>query len=184
MHLQSLIWIYIMNKTSIIFLGVILTFSEKSISDTVTININAHVVERSCTILNDALNMTVNLKAGDLRQSRRGIPFGEMPFSISLTDYPDNISTAYIKFSGESDTTMNNLLKNVNGSETAAQGVALGLYNIKNENINIQSNEERLSINHGQSTHIFNFSASYVKTSDTTSAGKIISIVDFELSYD
>lgn len=173
-----------MNKFLMFSLGLMVTLSEKSFSETVTININANVVERSCTIVNDALSMTVNLQTGDLRQSRIGAPFAEMPFSISLTDCPANISTAYIKFSGASDTTMSNLLKNIHESTTAAQGVALGIYNTDSNNIDIQNNQERLIINHDITTHDFNFSAAYVKTSNISSAGKIMSIVDFELSYD
>ncbi len=155
-----------------------------SFSEEVTININASVIERSCTISNESLNATVNLQAGDLRGSKIGVPFAGTPFSISLVDCPNNISIAHITFTGESDKTMGHLLKNINEADAAAKGIALGLYDSDNNNINIKSNKKSLVIDHALSKNTFNFFAYYVKVNDASSAGKIISVADFELAYD
>ena len=80
-------------------------------SDRITININANVIEKSCTISKSLSNLTITLGTNDLRDKKIGVPFGETPFTISLEDCPTNISTAYIKFTGESDLVMSNLLK-------------------------------------------------------------------------
>lgn len=155
-----------------------------SFSEEVTININASVIERSCTISNESLNTIVNLQAGDLRGSKVGVPFTGTSFSISLIDCPANISLAHITFTGESDKTRDNLLRNINEAETAAKGIALGLYDSDNNNINIKSNKKSLTIDHALSKNTFNFFAYYVKVNDSSSAGKIMSIADFELAYD
>lgn len=187
MRLQSLIWISIMNKILLFLLGLLITLPEKSLSESITININANVMERSCTILNDSLNSTVDLQSRDLRQGNTevGVPFAGTPFSISLIDCPSNISTAHIKFSGESDSTMDHLLKNrLNEADVAAQAIALGLYDADMKNIDIKNNNEILNIDHGLATNSFNFYVYYVKTSDSPQAGKIISVADFEVTYD
>ncbi|MCS3433420.1 fimbrial protein [Klebsiella sp. BIGb0407] len=173
-----------MNKFLLFSLSLLLILPGAGFSERVTININASVLERSCTIVNESLNLTIDLQGGDLRQSRPGIPFAGTPFSIKLTDCPDNISSANITFTGESDIAMGNLLKNLNETENAAQGVALGLYDSESKNIDIRNNKEILNIDHDLATQIFYFFAYYVKTNDTPVAGKVMSIVDFELAYD
>lgn len=173
-----------MNKFLLFSLSVLMVLPGVSFSERVTININASVLERSCTIVNESLNLNVDLQGGDLRQSRIGIPFAGTPFSIKLTDCPENLSSANITFTGESDLTMGHLLKNIDKTENAAQGVALGLYDANINNIDIQNNKETLNIDHDQTTQTFKFFAYYVKTNDVSTAGKIISVVDFELAYD
>ena len=184
MHLQSFIWIFTMNKILLFSLSLLMALPRVSFSERVTININASVLERSCTIVNESLSLTINLQGGDLRQSRIGVPFAGTSFSIKLNDCPENISSAYITFTGESDTTMDNLLRNIDKTEMSAQGVALGLYDSDNNNIDIKNNKEILNIEHDLATQIFNFSAYYVKTNDSAVAGKILSVIDFELAYD
>lgn len=173
-----------MNKTSLFFIGLLTTLPMASFSEQVTININATVLERSCTIANDSLNPTIDLQTGDLRGSKIGVPFSGTPFSINLIDCPDNISTAHITFTGESDATMGNLLKNNDETDAGAKGIALGLYDTDNKNIDIKNNKTSLTINHASSTNRLNFFAYYVKVNSNASAGKIIGIADFELAYD
>lgn len=79
---------------------------------------------------------------------------------------------------------MNNLLKNINETDAAAKGVALGLYDTDNNNIDINNNKKTFTIDHVLSTNTLNFFAYYVKVNSVFSAGKIISVADFELSYD
>lgn len=184
MHRQSFTWIFFMNKFSLFSLIILLMSPTLCLSERVTININATVIERSCTISNESLNLSIALQSGDLRQSRIGVPFAGTPFSISLIDCPANIGSAQITFSGESDTTMNNLLKNRLDDDSAAQGVALGLYDTEKNVIDIKNNAETIRINHDQAVNTFNFLAYYVKTNEMATPGKIMSIADFELAYD
>ena len=173
-----------MSKFPLFLFVMLTTFSGMGFAHGVTININASVIERSCTVSNNSLNQTVDLPGGDLRQGSIGIPFGRTPFSISLEDCPANISSAHIKFTGESDTTMNYLLGNVNKTDSAAQGVALGLYNADNKNINITNNKETLTINHDLVANSFDFFVSYVKVNGNPVAGKVTGVADFEIAYD
>jgi len=172
-----------MNKLSILII-ILMALPTVSFSEEVTININASVIERSCTLSNDSLNATIDLQTGDLRGSKMGVPFSGTAFSISLTDCPENIATAKITFTGESDNVMSNLLKNINGTDAAAKGVALGLYDTDNKNIDINNNKKTLTIDHALSTNTFKFFAYYVKVNNTSSAGKVLSVADFELAYD
>lgn len=173
-----------MNKLSLFFSGLLMIFPTVSFSEKVTININANVIERSCTISNDSLKLTVELQPGDLKGKKIGTPFAGTPFSISLVDCPANLSSAHLTFSGESDTTMGNLLKNTNETDAAAKGVALGLYDTDNNNLDIKNNKKTITLNHSLDKNTFNFLAYYVKTDNKPGAGNITSIADFELAYD
>lgn len=173
-----------MNKFPAIHVLILMMLPLTSYGDRVTININASVVERSCTISDGSLNATVSLQTGDLRNSYVGVPFSGSKFSISLEDCPENISTAKIKFSGESDPIMSTLLKNTGDGESAAKGVALGLYDNDNKAININGDYKTLTIDATSSVNTFNFFARYVRVSDTYSAGNVLSVANFELSYD
>nr|WP_154325388.1 fimbrial protein [Pantoea sp. 201603H] len=173
-----------MNKISLLLFVLTMTVPVISFSEEVTININANVIERSCAISNDSINANVDLQVGNLKGSKIGIPFAGSAFSISLEDCPENISTAYVTFAGASDPVMGNLLKNMAETDVSANGVALGLYNLAYNNIDIRNNKEILTINHDLIKNTYGFLAYYVRVSDVFSAGKVLSIVDFELAYD
>lgn len=153
-------------------------------SETITININSNVVERSCTINNSSQNQTISLDTGDLKNSKIGVPFTGKLFSIILEDCPINIQFAHLKFTGDSDIEMKNLIKNSDESDFGAQGIAIGLYDTNSNNIDITDNNEVLNIDHKTNYNMFKFYAYYVKTNETPKAGKLISVVNFELSYD
>lgn len=175
---------FIMTKN----VGFILTFlifcPATSMGERVTVNINASVVERSCSISNSSVNSTIELQPGDLRSSKLGAPFSGTSFSVILENCPDNITSANIVFNGESDPVMSNLLKNTSTTEISAQGIALGLYDVDNSNIDIRNNKKTLKIDHDKSANSFNFIASYVRVNNNPSAGKVLSVANFELSYD
>ncbi|MEQ5306292.1 fimbrial protein [Providencia rettgeri] len=174
-----------MNKYLFYLVVLIIILPKLAFSDRAIININANVIERSCTIDNESQNLIVDLQGGDLRQSNIGVgmPFAGTAFSIKLVDCPANISVAHIKFSGESDVTMGNLLKNTDSTVQAAQGVALGLYS-GNNNIDIRNNQTTLTLDHSLESNIFKFFVYYVKTGGVANPGKVISIADFEVAYD
>lgn len=153
-------------------------------ADKITVNINATVIERSCTISNDSLSKKVDVPAADLKYSRIGVPFAGKNFTISLEDCPENLTTASIVFRGDSDGSMANLLKNIDSTDAAARGVAFGLYDKEGKNINIVQNKTTLPVDASLGTNNYEFSAKYVKISGNYSPGKIVSVVDFELSYD
>lgn len=173
-----------MNKTILSLFFLFMFISKISYSNQVTINISAKVIERSCTISSGSSDFSITLDTGDLRGKEIGTPFTETPFSISLEECPDNLSSAHIKFTGESDLVMSNLLINSNKTDAGAKGIAIGLYDTNNKNIDIQSNSNSLVIDHKLQNNIFKFYAYYVKTSNNYSAGKITSVANFELSYD
>lgn len=182
---QSPIWISIMNKYLPSLLVFFMTLSGLAFSDRATINISTNVVERSCTIDNESQNLIVDLQSGDLREDNIGVgvPFAGTSFSIKLVDCPANLSAAHIKFSGESDIVMANLLKNIDSTVQAAQGIALGLYN-SNDNIDIRSNQITLTLDHNLAINTFKFFAYYIKTGNTTSPGKVVGVANFEVAYD
>jgi len=173
-----------MTKKLCIILSLFVFLPAASMGERVTVNINASVVERSCTLSTGSVNSTVELQPGDLRASKLGVPFSGTRFSVSLENCPDNLSSAYIEFNGESDPLMSNLLKNTSTDASSARGIALGLYDGDSNNIDIRNNRRALKIEHGVLTNVFSFFAYYVRVNSTSSAGKVLSVANFELSYD
>jgi len=173
-----------MNNSVIFPIIMLMILPAQSFGEKVAININANVIERSCTISESSLNKTVTLQSGDVRNSLVGIPFAGTKFSISLESCPENISSVNIVFKGESDSVMSTLLKNSSETESAAKGIALGLFDDDDKKININGNEKTLEISRVSSINTFNFFARYVRVSDVYSPGKVLSVANFELSYD
>ena len=173
-----------MNKFLLHIFFLSLIYPITSFSEEVTININASVVERSCTISSESLNSTIRLPIGNLREKKVGEAFGGKSFSISLIDCPNNISSAHITFTGEGDSTMGNFLRNIDETNSAATGIALGLYDTDNNNIDIRNNKQTLTVDHSLNKNTFDFLAYYVKVNNSPTGGKVISVADFELSYD
>lgn len=176
-------WIFIMNKI-IGFLIISLLLPRVVFSEQIKININANVMERSCTVSNDTASLLVGLNPNDLNGKLVGIPFTETPFSIVLENCPKNINSAHIIFTGVNDTIMTNLLKNLDETDAGASNIAIGIYDNNKKIIDISNNKTTLKIDHNLVNNIFNFYASYIKTSNTSSAGKVLCIANFELSYD
>ena len=173
-----------MNKLVVFYVIMLMFLPTQSFGEKVTININADVIERSCTISDSSLNKTVSLQSGDVRNSSIGVPFAGSKFTISLESCPENISSVNIIFKGETDSVMNTLLKNSGDTESSAKGIALGLYDSDNNKIDINKNINTLEINHGLSINTYDFFVRYIRVSDTYSPGEVLSVANFELSYD
>jgi len=173
-----------MTKNLSVILSLLTFLPAVSMGERVTIKINASVIERSCTISNSSVNSTVDLQPGNLRASKLGAPFSGTRFSVNLENCPDNISSAYIQFKGESDPEMSNLLKNTSTTDTSARGIAVGLFDEDNNNIDVRNNKINLKIDHGTPVNEFSFFAYYVRVNNNSSAGKVLSVANFELSYD
>ncbi|MEX5927446.1 fimbrial protein [Providencia hangzhouensis] len=87
-------------------------------------------------------------------------------------------------FTGVNDTIMTNLLKNLDETDAGASNIAIGIYDNNKKIIDISNNKTTLKIDHNLVNNIFNFYSSYIKTGNTSSAGKVLCIANFELSYD
>ncbi|QZY66513.1 fimbrial protein (plasmid) [Providencia rettgeri] len=172
-----------MNKI-IKYLIVFMFLPSLSLSEQIKININAIVIERSCTISNNSINLLVTLDSNDLKEKWVGIPFTKTPFSIVLENCPKDISSAHITFTGESDTTMTNFLKNLDKTSSSANNIAIGIYDSNQNVIDLNNNLTTLDVDHSLVNNVFRFYASYIITSNNPSAGKVISVANFELSYD
>lgn len=101
-----------MNKVSFFCLSLLFSFlSLNSYADQVKINITAKVTETTCAISSNSTDFVVNMVNANLRGQAISVPFGKAPFSVTLDSCPENINIAHIKFMGDSDPVMSNLLK-------------------------------------------------------------------------
>lgn len=171
-------------NNSFVFIIFMISFVKSVFCETIEININTIVLERSCTISRNTTDLNVKLETSDLKGKQIGIPFSETPLSIILENCPSNIDYANITFKGESDKIVKSLLKNNDTTSSGAQGVAIGLYDHDKKNIDISDNRLSLNINHNEPYNSFDLYSYYVITNVNPSAGKITSTINFEISYD
>lgn len=171
-----------MNKMHLFYLFSLCSFN--LYADQTKINITAKVLKTTCSISSSSTNFIVNMKNSNLRGQPVGIPFGKAPFSITLDNCPEGINLAHVTFSGESDPVMSNLLKISDDEDTSATGIAIALYDDKENIIDISKNNTAFTINHDVNNYIFNFSAAYIKTSEMTSSGKVVAVAYFDINYE
>lgn len=149
-------------------------------AEQITININARVLSKTCSILNNQVQ--VNMPVESIRGKKITESFGYTPFSISINDCGGNTSFANIKFNAVSDLDDSKLVQNTLGPEYAT-GIALGLYR-NNELLDINSSEIKYAIDKTLNKNDINFEVAYIKTSEESTLGKVRGVLDFEISYD
>lgn len=171
-----------MNKYTLYF--IFLICSSSAFSDQSEINIIAKVLDNTCYISTESSDFLVNMSTGNLTGMEIGIPFTVSPFSISIDNCPANVSVAHVKFTGDSDVVMPNLLKIASSSDSDAKGIAIGLYDHKNNNLSMLGNITDFNINHNIDRNTFYFNAAYLKTINDALPGKVVGVASFEISYD
>lgn len=153
----------------------IVTFAEQ-----ITININARVLSKTCSILNNQVQVDMPIES--IRGKSINESFGKTPFSISINDCGGNTSYANIKFDAINDLDNSKLIQNTIGEEYA-KGVALGLYR-NTELIDVNSSEIKYAIDKNSDRNDINFEVAYIKTSENFTLGKVKGVLNFEISYD
>lgn len=171
-----------MNKIFLLYILSLLSFN--LYADQAKINITAKVLTTTCSISSGSTDFIVNMKNSNLRGQPVGVPFGKAPFSITLDNCPESINLAHITFRGESDPVMSNLLKISDDEDASATGIAIALYDDKENIIDISKNNTGFIIKHDIDNYIFNFSAAYIKTSEMTSSGKVVAVAYFDINYE
>lgn len=164
------------NKFIIIFL---LLCPMKLFAEQVVININAQVLEKTCSIVNNNIQVDMNLVS--IRDHVVKTSFGKTPFSISLNDCPKSVESANIKFNAISDLSDSRLIKNTEGVGYAS-GIALALF-YNDEIVDISNNNVNHLIDHGLVVNDIKFDIAYFRTENNYIIGKVLGIIDFEISY-
>jgi len=171
-----------MNKIYLLYLISLLSFN--LYADQTKINITAKVIKTTCSISSISTDFIVNMKNSNLRGQSVGVPFGKVPFNVFLDNCPKGINFAHVTFKGESDNVMPNLLKVSEDDEASAKGIAIALYDDKENIIDISKNINIFDINHDINNYTFNFSAAYMKTNEIASPGKVVAVAYFDIIYE
>ncbi|WP_392565458.1 fimbrial protein [Utexia brackfieldae] len=176
-----------MNKNIFLIVFCTVLFSSFSVfadDGQVKISISAKVTASTCVVVSDSSSSVVQMISSSLTNISIGTPFGQTPFSISLDYCPPTTSVAHVKFTGISDTDMPNLLKLDSAGDGYAKGIALGLYDENQQNLDIRSNSTDFKLNSTVVRNKLGFIVAYVRTLPESSQGKVSATASFEISYD
>lgn len=159
-----------------------LTLSSVAFAEDGTINFVGTITDEACTVVNNVTNpLTVTL--GNVARSAftgKGSTAAPTKFTIALKDCPSSITSATVKFDGESHAQMNTILAltDVTG---VAKGVGIQLADVNNNTIDLYTSSQPYLL--GEGDYNLDFMARYYATADNVEAGPANSTSSFTIVY-
>ncbi|MBD2779229.1 fimbrial protein [Xenorhabdus szentirmaii] len=150
------------------------------------IKFTGKITASACKVDSGSMDQPVNMGTVS-SNSFNGMGSTSSPtrFSIKLTDCPKEYKNAYVKFDGQTDRTNNwYLALQNNGSEIAAQGVALAIYELNDSSHPLAITQRSMAypLIENQS-NVLSFVAKYIATGDKVTAGSGNSLANFTITY-
>ncbi|MFH7826427.1 fimbrial protein [Kluyvera chengduensis] len=151
-----------------------------------SVHFTGSVVNAACAVAQDSVNKTVDM--GQVRLAA----FGEQPvagtaanqktpFSITLTDCDTQVSTeATVTFNGAAAEGSAGVLDNMAGAG-GAQGVGVQIYDTDGTALDLGKASKAATLIDGD--NVMSFSADYVSTSSTLTAGNVDATATFNVTY-
>ncbi|XXD07997.1 fimbrial protein [Klebsiella sp. R445] len=159
-----------------------LTLSSVAFADDGKINFVGSITDVACTVTNDVSNpLTVTL--GNVSRTvftGAGSTAAPTKFTIALTECPDTVTSATVKFDGVSHAVENTILA-LNDDPGVATGVGIQLADVNNNTIPLYTASQPYSLGGGSNN--LDFMARYYATSDTVTAGPANSTSNFTIVY-
>jgi len=151
-----------------------------------SVHFTGSVVNAACAVAEDSINQTVNM--GQVRLAAFGdtptegnVANQKVPFSIKLTDCDTNVSTqASVTFNGPAASGNASVLDNTAGTG-GAQGVGVQLYDTDGTALDLGKESKAATLIDGNNTMAF--TADYIATSGTLSAGDVDATATFNVTY-
>lgn len=150
-----------------------------------TITINGYIVDNTCVVSADSLNIPVDLQTNNAKDFFRvGTTGPAKPFSIILAPCGSEVGDVKVQFSGVADDTNSDLLKIDSGNGTAS-GVGIELLDNQQQQIPLNSDFSSLtavSLVPG-TTNTLNYYARLMSTRYPVGAGAVTATATFTLEY-
>ncbi|MFU0886219.1 fimbrial protein [Kluyvera sichuanensis] len=151
-----------------------------------SVHFTGSVVNAACAVAQDSVNKTVDM--GQVRLAA----FGEQPtvgtaanqktpFSITLTDCDTQVSTqATVTFNGAAAKDSAGVLDNMAGAG-GAQGVGVQIYDTDGTALDLGKESKAATLIDGD--NVMSFSADYITTASTLTAGNVDATATFNVTY-
>ncbi|KAA5971611.1 fimbrial protein [Pantoea sp. M_9] len=170
-----------MKRTILAMTTVASLFSGAAFAVDGTINFTGKITDDTCDI--DAGSATQNINMGTIGSDAfqgPGTIAGATGFKIVMTNCPASHSAVSVKFDGAPDNGNPDILA-LSSSPTNASGVGIQLRDYDRTPISLNTDSKPVPVTGGTAT--MNFSAAYIATAATVTAGDADSTVNFTVNY-
>lgn len=147
-----------------------------------TINFTGTITDTACTVTNNATKpLTVTLGTVSSKGfTTAGVTAAPTAFDIGLTDCPDTMKNASVKFGGDSANSDNSILKLTPGTGVAT-GVGIQIVDNTGKVVPLYTSSSLTPLTAG--TNNLQFIARYISLADTVTGGKADSTAQFTIVY-
>ncbi|EBJ8047997.1 fimbrial protein [Salmonella enterica] len=148
-----------------------------------TVTISGTIQDNTCELAPDSQNKSVDMGTVAGSQFRRAGDFSPAKhFTLHLENCGPAASEATVTFSGSADSQNPELFAVESGGDSAI-GLALGIFDEKGKSIAPGETSAGITLEPGEASAEFDFSARYVAVLDSVTAGKANVTITFVVSY-
>ncbi|KAA5951240.1 type 1 fimbrial protein [Pantoea sp. VH_18] len=152
--------------------------------DSTTINVKGKIVSNTCVIDTTNSDLTVTLPTlSDKDFKSKGVVAGKKTVNLVLKDCGKDTSKVDVTASGDPDDTDKSAFKNAATGGDAATGVGLYFYETDGNTLFLPNGTKEESSLDATKTNTLAYTAAYVATAATVSAGGFASVVNLMLEY-
>lgn len=161
--------------------------SSTAFADDGKIDFTGNIIEAGCTV-DSTLTAPQTVKLGDVAKTAfngAGTSAANTRFTLALTNCPDALKSkpVVVKYDGTPDAINSDYLQLTDsGTAGVAQGVAIQLLNASGTALPLATSSEAKNISATGDAKLI-FSARYIATDDTVTAGTANGTVNFTLAY-
>lgn len=148
------------------------------------INFTGEIIEQSCKVINNPSNpLNVNLgKVAKTAFTGAGSTAAATKFTLQLTDCPETVKTANVKFDGTAVKGDSKVLALTEGSDVA-NGVGIQLSDDSNTILPLYTASKAYPLKSGKNANNLDFIARYIATSKEVTPGPANSTASFTINY-
>lgn len=158
-------------------------FSTAAFAEDGKVNFTGTIILNGCDVTADTKDQTVDLgKIAVSSFPAAGATAGSKQFSLKLTNCPDTVSAATVRFDGVQVPGDNSILA-LTEDAGVATGVGIQIADNQNKVINLYQDSSAYSLASGSAVNTLNFVARYISTADTVTAGPANAVSNFTIAY-
>lgn len=148
------------------------------------INFTGEIIDSACQVVNGVSN-PLNVELGKVSKTvftGAGSTSTPTKFDIQLKNCPETVTTAAVNFGGTPDSD-NNAMLSLTPDANAASGVAIQLLDSSNQPVNLYSPSSQYPLVSGSTVNDLTFTARYIQTQATVTAGLANAVSTFTVIY-